>query len=121
MTAKENFDNYRFAGLEHRQRADGFLTMNRVALDRVVVRVEKGEAFRTRYGYGLHLDNESVLWLKKWQVSESTAGTEVLILSKYFAPKFWTGNGYGGSQERLFYEYWEERAATDETEVVWVT
>lgn len=127
MDAKEQFNLYRFAGLDAHATAQGLLTMKRVTSDRIIVRVGANEAFHTRYGYGLHLDGESVLWLKKWQVSESAAGTEVLIFGRMFIPKLFAGNGFEtrfnagkDAQKRLDYEWWYERAEKQAEAVLWV-
>ena len=127
MDVKEQFNEYRFAGLNPHKTEQGLLTMNRASSDKIVVRVDGKEVLHTRYGYGLHLDGESVLWLKRWQVSESAAGTEVLIFGRMFIPKLYANNGFetrfnagNDAQKRLDYDWWYRRAEKQAEAVLWV-
>lgn len=121
----KKFDEFRFAGLNARQYSNKYATMDRVSADegKIVVKVAGTQIFKSKYGYGLILDDTHVLWLKDWQVSDNFYGIEVLMNRDYFKPTQY-GNfpEFGENEENLTYEAWvnaaKEQAAAKWTETV---
>lgn len=82
----KSFNDFRFAGLNHRDASNKYMSMDRVSEDecRIVVKVADCHLFPTAYGFGLIIDHSHVLWLKDWAVSESWYGNEVMLDKKFF-------------------------------------
>ena len=118
-----DFDKFRFGGLNATRTSNKYYEMDRVAADRVVVKVGEESVFKSQYGYGLILDDSHVCWLKDWQVSESYYGTEVLITEKYFQAKKWgTHSNFGIIEENYKYSTWKKAAQEQQeagTQVKW--
>lgn len=62
---------------------------NRISQNKeeVVLEIDEDMVFETRYGYGIYLVNNKVLFIQNWQLSLSHDGeTEVYLNKKYFNP-----------------------------------
>ena len=88
---KEEFNEFRFSGLEYRSKSNKYYTMNRVSEDenKIVVKVADDHLIKTQYGYALILDYSHVVFLKDWQVSCNYFGNEVLLQREFFNVKEW--------------------------------
>ena len=86
---KQEFNNFRFNGFEVKQQSNKYLTMNRISNDnsKVIIDVNPVHLFKTKFGYGLILNSNHVLFVKDWQVNFNNYKTEVLIDSEYFVAK----------------------------------
>lgn len=118
---KQSFNEFRFAGLNYRQQTNKYLTMERVSEDetKVVVKVSDNHIFTTKYGYGLILNMNHVIFLKDWQVSYNYYGTEVLLDKKYFTPKEWgCFEDFGTERENETFEEWLEVAKQQNATIV---
>ena len=122
----------KFEGLNLKQLTNKYYTCDRVNADetRIVVRVAVNQLFRTRYGYGMILDRNHVVWLKDWQVSISYAKDgdgdyfcEVILNKDYFNAKEWGEfNDYGDDAANLEWAAWLDAAKGQQahgTEVSW--
>ena len=110
---KQEFNNFRFEGLNAHQISNKYLTMNRKSNDdsRLVVKVDYSNIRKTQYGYLLILNNTHVVFLKDWQVSDNYFGTEVLIDKKYFNVKeFGNWEDFGIDETYLIFENWVQVA-----------
>lgn len=85
------FNDFRFAGLNLRDKSNKYFTMDRVSADesKIVVKVADEHLLQTKYGYALILDCSHVVWLKNWQVDRNYYGNEVLLTKEYFVVKEW--------------------------------
>lgn len=105
-------------GLKPRYTTDNYITMNRVSDtgDKIVVKVAKGQIFETRYGYGLILDKNHVVWLKDFQVYTSSYGTEVILNKNYFNVKQWGdfSDQFAKNEENYKFETWVNAAKEQE-------
>jgi len=109
MSKKENFNDFRFSGLEYRSISNKYFTMKRVSdnENKIVVKVDDVHLKRTKYGYALILDYNHVVFLKDWQVSENYFGNEVLLQKEYFSVKEWgTHEQFSNNEEYLSFENW---------------
>lgn len=63
---KKDFNDFRFSGLNYKEKSNKYFTMNRVSEDenKVVVKVDSVHLFETKYGYALILDNTHVVFSK---------------------------------------------------------
>lgn len=88
---KQQFNDFRFNGLNARQHSNKYLTMDRVNNDKtkIVVKVADSHLVKTKYGYALILDLSHVVFLKEWQVSCNCYGNEVILDKQYFNVKVW--------------------------------
>lgn len=88
---ENNFNDFRFEGLNYKECSNKYFTMDRVSKDenKIVVKVEDNHLIETRYGFALILDNTHVVFLKKWQVSQNYFGNEVLLIREFFKPTEW--------------------------------
>lgn len=122
---KEDFNEFRFKGLNPKKYSNHYLTMNRVSDDKEKIVVKVGDAHleKTLYGYALILDRTRVVFLKNWQVSQNYYGNEVLLDKNYFVVKTWgEHNLFSNSDENLSFDAWLEAAeAQKENEVKWET
>lgn len=113
MSKQDDFNNFRFAGLNYRKMSNKYLTMNRVSADesKIVVRIGSDHILPTEYGYALILNSENVCFLKHWQVSDGPTNTEVLLQKEYFKVKQW-GNfpNFPTDDKNLAFESWLEAA-----------
>lgn len=124
MTKKE-FNEFRFEGLDPKQKSNKYVTMKRVSDDnnKIVVRVGESHLQPTRYGYALILDNKHVVFLKTWQVSENYFANEVILSREYFDVREW-GNweDFEEGPQNLEFENWLKVAQEQQvagTEVKW--
>lgn len=87
----ENFNDFRFNGLDYESYSNKYFTMNRISKDenKIVVKVANEHLIKTIFGYALILDENNVVFLKNWQVSENYFGNEVLLTRQYFNVKEW--------------------------------
>lgn len=88
---ENNFNDFRFAGLNYRSHSNKYFTMDRVSNDenKIVVKVADCHLIETRFGYALILDYNHVVFLKPWQVDRNFYGNEVLIDRKYWKVSEW--------------------------------
>ena len=100
-----DFDKFRFEGLGVKDRSNQYWEIDRVNHlgNKIIVKVDDVHIFPTKYGYGLRLDDNYVVWLKDWQVNINYYGTEVLLTEQYFIPKEFK------SREYIFDEVSENR------------
>lgn len=113
MSKKQDFNNFRFEGLNHREASNKYFTMERVSEDenKIVVKVSAEHLFKTKYGFGLILNANHVIFLKDWQVSQNYFGNEVLITRQYFNVKeFGDFEEFGTERENETFEEWLEVA-----------
>lgn len=106
---KENFNNFRFGGLDYREISNKYFTMNRVnkSETKIVVKVGSDHLVKTKFGYALILDKTHVVFLKNWQVSDNFYGIEVLLIKEYFIVKEWGDHKeFAPSDEILSFENW---------------
>ena len=87
----KDFNEFRFAGLDYREKSNKYFTMKRVSADeqKIVVKVAESQLVKSKYGYALILNAENVLFLKEWQVDINYFGAEVLLTKEYFIPRKW--------------------------------
>lgn len=111
---KKDFNEFRFAGLNMRDKSNKYLTMDRVSADetKIVVKVADSHILPTKYGYALILDENHVVFLKSWQVSSNYFGNEVLLNKEFFQVKEWGdfSNEFGSNEENLIWDTWVEIA-----------
>ena len=88
---KNDFNEFRFKGLDYRKFSNKYLTMKRISDDetKVVIKVDDVHLLETRYGYAFILDKKHVVFLKEWQVNRNFYGNEVLLDKDYFQVKEW--------------------------------
>lgn len=79
-----------FKGLNPHEVSNKYASADRVAEDgsKCVARVSTSQLFATRFGYGLIVGHDKVVWLKNWQVLDDNwftpAGTRDVVLTKEF-------------------------------------
>lgn len=126
---KKNFNEFRFNGLNFRQETNKYMTMNRVSADKnkIVVKTGANHLFKSRYGYGLIVDEHSVVWLKEWQVNsnwytEEDDSVEIVLDRKFWKVvkfgDFWDGFGKNDTD----FDFWLECAEVQqkaENKVKW--
>lgn len=115
---KEDFNNFRFDGLDWRQASNNYLTMERVSKDenKIVVKTAGQHLIETKYGYALILDRTHVVFLKSWQVSSNYFGNEVLLTREYFNVKEWGEHDeFDDEPKNLNYNTWLEIAKEQNT------
>lgn len=114
-----DFNKFRFAGLDCKDKSNKYLTMNRVSADenKIVVKVGDAHIFKARYGYGLILDRTHLVWLKDWQVSENYYGIEVLLTKEYFNVKESSleFSQFGDEPDNLTWEEWLKTAKAQDS------
>lgn len=119
----KKFDEFRFSGLHARMYSGKYATMSRVSDDesKIVVKVAEGQVFETRYGYGLVLNAENVLWLKGWQVSDNYYGVEVMLMKESFKPSksSFPRDEFGHDTESLDWNAWL-KTAKEQQEAKWI-
>ena len=111
--AKRDFNEFRFSGLNYRDKSNKYFTMDRVSEDetKIVVKVADSHLLKTKYGFALILNAEHVVFLKDWQVSDNYYGIEVLLTKEYFTPKKWGEfPDFDYEEENLTWEEWLETA-----------
>ena len=82
---------------------------------KIIVRVAKEQVFKTKYGYGLILDQNHVQFLKSWAVNDNWYGTYIMLEKQYFTPKQWGEFGdYPEEKENLEFETWVNIAKEQE-------
>ena len=88
---RNDFNEFRFAGLNCRRKSNQYLTMDRINADetKIVIRVADAHLCETPYGYAFILDATHVVFLRPWQVSRNYFGNEVLLNRDYFVVKTW--------------------------------
>lgn len=110
---KKDFNEYRFAGLEHKEVSNKYLTMRRLNADetKIVVKVSESHIQKTKYGYALILDYDHVVFVKDWQVSDNYYGVEVLLTKDYWNVKEWgTFDEFGEEPQNYEFNTWVEAA-----------
>ena len=115
----KDFNAFRFAGLDFKEKSNKYWTMERVSADetKIVVKTSTEQIVKTRYGYALILDEKHVVFLKDWQVSDNYFGVEVLLTKEYFIPKKWGEfDEFEDNAENLEWTTWLE-AAKDQSGV----
>lgn len=112
-----DFDGYRFSDLRASRLSNKYYQIDRVnaAKDKVVVNAADDQIFQTKYGYGLILNDENVLWLKNWQVDNGNgrkSGTNVLLQKNYFRPQksSFKRPDYTSSDDNLDWNEWVRTA-----------
>ena len=105
-----DFNEFRFEGLDYRTSGKGHWSMLRLSGDqeKIVVDVDPGQLFETRYGYALILDRTHVCFLKGWNVLNGMYGHVLVILTKgYFAPKeFGERDGFADDPVNCGWDAW---------------
>lgn len=118
-----NFNEYRFGGLDLRNKSNKYFTMNRVNEEetKIVVKVSDSHLLKTKYGFALILDCNHVVFIKDWQVDQNYYGNEVLLTKEYFNVKEWGdfSDEFDSIEENLCWETWlntakEQDAFVDE-------
>lgn len=111
---RKDFNAFRFAGLDHKDLSNKYFTMNRVSEDekKIVVRVGDDHVLRTKFGWALILDQEHVVFLKDWQVSQNYFGNEVLIQKDFWNVKKWGNHEafFGVEEKNHDYNFWLKAA-----------
>lgn len=110
---KNDFNNFRFEGLNWYQCSNKYYSMDRVSADesKIVVKVGESHILKTKFGYALILDYSHVVFLKDWQVSDNYFGVEVLLQKEFFTVKEWgTFDDFGDEPDNLDYNTWLEAA-----------
>lgn len=114
------FERNIFDGLNPYAKSNKYLRMDRVAEDKIVVKVAKEHVFPTRYGYGLILDRNHVVFIKDWQVNTAEQiGCDVLLNREYWKVKEWGEfDDFDTNEENYDFETWiavaKEQDAVDE-------
>lgn len=106
---KEEFNNYRFEGLEAKNISNTYLSMKRVNQDRTkcVVKVGNGHLRKTKYGFILILDHTHVIFIKTWQVDQNYYGNEVLLTKDFFKVReYGEWEEFSECKESLDFETW---------------
>lgn len=123
MNKKEQFNEFRFAGLDYKSISNKYYTMKRFndEEDKIVVKVSENQIIETKYGYALILNQNHVVFLKNWQVSKNYYGVEVLLTKQYFIVKEFGDFAFFNNDENLKFETWlniakEQQAYKLETE-----
>ena len=121
---KRDFNNYRFEGLNWKEKSNKYMTMNRVSEDedKVVISVSTDSLIKTRYGYAFILDRTHVVFLKDWQVDMNYFANEVLLNRDFFNVKEWgTHDEYDDEEDLSFEKYVEVAKAqtSAENKVAW--
>ena len=115
---KKDFNEFRFSGLNFREKSNKYLTMNRVSADesKIVVKVADSHLLPTKFGYALILDCNHVVFLKDWQVSRNYFGNEVLLNKEFFQVKEWGdfSDEFDEEPQNLHFEHWLEVAIAQE-------
>lgn len=114
---KNDFNEFRFNGLDYRKKSNKYFTMKRVSNDesKIVVKMADDQVRETKYGYMLIIDDKHVVFLKNWQVSKNYYGTEVLLNKEYFIIKeFGNFPEYMGNEENFDFNRWVEVAKSQD-------
>ena len=110
---KKDFNEFRFAGLNYRDKSNKYFTMDRVSADKnkIVVKVADEHLLPTKYGFALILDCSHVIFIKDWQVDRNYYGNEVMLTKEYFNVKEWGDfSDFGEEPENLKWETWLDTA-----------
>lgn len=111
---KEQFNVFRFEGLDYREASNKYITMKRVNAEKTkcVVKIAPEHLIKTKFGWALILDRTHVIFLKDWQVSVSNYyGIEVLLDKGYFLVKNWgVHEEFTDNDQFLKFENWIEVA-----------
>lgn len=112
---KQEFNNYRFAGLNPKQGSNNYLTMNRVSEDgnKIVIRCSLDLLQPTKYGYAFILDAKHVVFIKDWQVSSNWFGNEVMLDRNYYTIKEWgdhSADFEAKDEEDMSFDYYKQVA-----------
>ena len=110
---KKDFNEFRFAGLNYRDKSNKYFTMDRVSADKnkIVVKVADEHLLPTKYGFALILDCSHVVFIKDWQVDRNYYGNEVMLTKEYFNVKEWGDfSDFGEEPENLKWETWLDTA-----------
>lgn len=119
---KEEFNNFRFEGLEAKHISNTYLSMKRFNPDKtkIVVKVGSDHLRKTKYGFILVLDNTHVVFIKTWQVDQNHYGNEVLLTKEFFKVReYGEWEEFSECKENLEFETWvkvaeEQEALKDE-------
>lgn len=100
--------------------------MKRISEDgkKIVVKVADAHVLKTSYGYALILDQNHVVFLKNWQVSQNWYGNEVLLNKEFWNVKEWGDFSVDFFEEPENYDFetWAKTAKEQEeaeTTVMW--
>lgn len=88
----KNFRNFLIDGLELKTISNNYSVFTKTVSDdknKIVVRVSDEHLLETKYGYALILDEETVVFLKEWQVERNYFNNVVILSRQYFNPKKW--------------------------------
>lgn len=111
------FNEFRFGGLDIKNVSNKFFTMKRFSKeeDKIVVKIAEQHLIPTKFGYALILDNETVVFLKDWQISNNYYGIECLLTKEYFIPKKWgEWSKFSKIEENYKFEHWLNIAKAQE-------
>lgn len=114
---KQQWNEYRFEGLNLRLCSNKYLTMNRVSEDKnkIVVKVAENNIFKTKYGYALIINRTKVVFVKDWQVSDNWFGIEVMLFRDYFNVKeFGEHQEFGNDETYASFDEWVKVAIAQE-------
>lgn len=115
---KEQFNAFRFEGLDYRKVSNKYITMKRVNVEetKCVVKIAPEHLIKTKFGWALILDRTHVIFIKDWQVSVSNYyGIEVLLDKEHFIIKNWgVYEEFADNDEFLKFKNWVEVAKTQD-------
>lgn len=117
-----DFDAYRFGDMRPSRPSNKYYEVDRInkSGDKIIVTVPNDRVFQTKYGYGLVLNADHVLWLKNWQVGQAKyfngsgydVQTNVLLQKQYFNPQKsnYERSDYSYEAKNLTWKEWESVA-----------
>jgi hypothetical protein len=93
QSKEDEFNKFRFGDFGGtRDLSNNYLEIDkRTSADgnKCIVKVGDNHLIMTKYGYGLVLDKDHVVFLKDWQVSRNNYGNEVILNKQYWNVKKW--------------------------------
>jgi len=119
---RNDFNKFRFDGMNFKVHTIKYVTMDRVNADatKLCVKVDPTLVFKTKYGYGVHLNEKHVLFLKDWQVDMNIYGCEILLNKEFFTPKeFGFDRRYSGEKwdKLLKWDTWVRIATIQDSKI----
>lgn len=117
---ENNFNDYRFEGLDYTSQSNKYFTMKRYNKEetKIIVNVGESHLIETKYGYALILDYSHVVFLKSWQVNVNYFGNEVLLQKDFFNVKEWGNHDeFSEIPENLNWETWVNVAKAQEASI----
>lgn len=106
---KQDFNEFRFAGLNAHQYSNKYLTMKRINEEKtkIVVKVAENHIRTTKFGHLIILDNSHVIFIKDWQINRNFYGSEVIFDKQFFhAREFGDWEEFGADDTYLSFDGW---------------